>query len=70
MALPSVISIDQSGYLKNRNIGINIRSVFDIIEKEESEQSSAILGFLDFEKAFDKLNWCFIQKVLDKFGFG
>jgi len=69
-ALPSVISIDQSGYLKGRNIGINIRSVFDIIEKVESEKSSALLGFLDFEKAFDKLNWCFIQKVLEKFGFG
>jgi hypothetical protein len=31
---------------------------------------SALLAFLDFEKAFDKLNWTFIQKTLQSFGFG
>ena len=68
--LPSVISKDQSGYLKGRNISINIRSIFDIIDHVENTKSSGLLAFLDFEKAFDKLNWTFIQKSLQHFGFG
>ena len=68
--LPSVISKDQSGYLKGRNIGINIRSIFDVIESAENNDSSTLLAFLDFEKAFDKLNWIFLQKTLQSFGFG
>ena len=68
--LPTVISKDQSGYLKNRNIGINIRSIFDTIETIESQNLSALLAFLDFEKAFDKINWTFLQNTLKQFGFG
>ena len=68
--LPSVISLDQSGYLKDRNISINIRSIFDIIDKIKRDNTSGILAFLDFEKAFDKLDWIFIQNTLKAFGFG
>ena len=68
--LPTVISKDQSGYLKNRNISINIRSIFDIIDMIESQNSSVLLAFLDFEKAFDKINWTFLQNALKQFGFG
>ena len=68
--LPKIISNDQSGYLKGRNISLNIRSIFDIIDFVEKDNSSGLLAFLDFEKAFDKLNWTFLQKALSKFGFG
>ena len=68
--LPDVISKDQSGYLKGRNISTNIRSIFDIIDYVEKTNSSGLLAFLDFEKAFDKLNWTFLQKALKQFGFG
>ena len=69
-ALPSVIAKDQSGYLQGRNIGINIRTITDIIESAEKHKDSSLLAFLDFEKAFDKLNWTFLQKTLQLFGFG
>lgn len=68
--LPNIISKDQSGYLKGRNISINIRSIFDVIDEVQNSNSSGLLAFLDFEKAFDKLNWTFIQNSLDCFGFG
>ena len=69
-SLPEVISKDQSGYLKNRNITLNIRTIYDIINDKENKNSSALLAFIDFEKAFDKLNWTFLQKALTQFGFG
>ena len=30
--LPSIISFDQTGFMKNRYIGENVRTIFDIIE--------------------------------------
>ena len=68
--LSTVISKDQSAYLKNRNISINIRSIFDTIDTIDNQNSSALLAFLDFEKAFDKINWSFLQNSLKQFGFG
>jgi hypothetical protein len=41
-----------------------------VISTVEIEDLSGILAFLDFEKAFDKLNWMFLQKSLSNFGFG
>ena len=68
--LPEIISPDQNAYLKGRFIGINIRTIIDSIEYSSQNQINTILAFLDFEKAFDKLNWDFIEKCLDGFGFG
>ena len=49
-ALPGIISKDQSGYLKNRNISLNIRTIYDIINDKENKDSSALLAFIDFKK--------------------
>ena len=70
LALPEIISKDQSGYLKGRNISLNIRTIFDIISEQETNRTSTLLAFVDFEKAFDKLNWEFLQKCLTEFEFG
>ena len=61
VVLPSIISKDQSGYITGRNISNNIRSIFDVIDNVERSNSSGLLALLDFEKAFDKLTWTFIQ---------
>ena len=36
----------------------------------KKNNSSGLLAFLDFNKAFDKQNWTFIQKALECGGFG
>ena len=68
--LSSIISLDQSGYLKNRFIGLNIRTIMDIISDVQENDSQGLLAFLDFEKAFDKIKWSFMHKCLEKCGFG
>ena len=66
----SIISQDQNAYIKNRYMGYNIRLVEDIIDYYQHLQTSGILFMLDFQKAFDSLEWNFIFKTLDIFDFG
>ena len=66
--LPSIISTDQVGYIEGRYIGQNIRLIKDIMNKYEDEP--AILAFLDFEKAFDSIEWEFLTDSLKAFNFG
>ena len=44
--------------------------LFMILWILQSEGTSGILAFLDFEKAFDSIEWNFIHRCLELFGFG
>ena len=68
--LPEIISSDQNGYLKGRFIGHNIRTILDTIQYTSQKDQQAYLLFLDFEKAFDKLDHKFLINALYRFGFG
>ena len=68
--LPSVINEDQSGYIKNRYIGENVRTILDIIELTKDKINPGVILFLDFEKAFDSISWNFLFKTLHAFNFG
>ena len=68
--LPKLISKDQSGYIKERYIGLNARLISDIIDNCENNNIPGAIVCLDFEKAFDSLNWNFLFLALEKYGFG
>ena len=68
--LPSVINSDQTGFLKNRFIGENIRLLNSIISYTDIEKLPELLLFIDFEKAFDTLEWTFVEKSLKYYNFG
>jgi hypothetical protein len=68
--LPSVIHPDQVAYLKGRYIGQNIRTIIDIMEYTKEKDIDGIIAFLDFEKAFDSIDWRVIDEALDKFNIG
>ena len=48
----------------------NIRKVIEMIEYLEDEDLSGLIMTIDFEKAFDKIEWNFIFKTLEYFNFG
>jgi hypothetical protein len=68
--LPILIDDDQTGYIKGRFIGCNIRLIEDMIFYTESNNISGILLTIDFEKAFDSINWRFLDESLKAFNFG
>ena len=68
--LPHIIDEDQTGYIKGRFIGQNIRIIEDILYFVEKEKLPGIILTIDFEKAFDSINWSFIIKSLDLYNFG
>ena len=66
----SLIGLDQSGYIKGRFIGENIRTIVDTIDFTNQYDITGYILFLDFEKAFDSVSWDYLFKVLDAFNFG
>ena len=50
--LPKLIHSDQTGFVKDRYIGQNIRLLSDLMEYTDVKKISGILLFIDFEKAF------------------
>ena len=59
-----IINRDQSAYIKERNTGENDRFILDIFEYYENKSLDGILLFLDFEKAFDSVEYNFMFKIL------
>ena len=68
--LSSIIHPNQSGFLKGRYIGDNIRQLLEIIEHYERLQKTGLIFIADFEKAFDTVRHDFIYKALSFFNFG
>ena len=68
--MPTIIHIDQKGFIKGRFIGENTRLTYDIIEECNSKNIDGLIILIDFEKAFDSISWDFISKTLEFFDFG
>ena len=66
----SIIHVDQTGFIKGRYIGENIRTILDLIDHCNDNAIPAFILFLDFQKAFDSVGWYFIDKSLAAFNFG
>lgn len=67
--LDNLINHDQTGFMKGRYIGENIQNIINIMEHCNTEDISAMLVFIDFEKAFDSIDWNFMFQVLDFYNF-
>ena len=68
--LPKLVNSDQTGFMKGRFIGENIRLIDGVINFAEVENIPGLLLFLDFEKAFDTVEWALSKKTFQQLNFG
>ena len=68
--LSSLIHSDQTGFIKGRFIGQNVRLLNDIMEYTEAKNLPGILLFIDFRKAFDTIEWNLLHKCIELYNFG
>ena len=67
--LPYIIHHDQNAFVKGRTIFDAVRTISDIMEFTSARDYPGIMTAIDFEKAFDSLNWNFVSRSLESFGF-
>jgi len=65
-----MINPDQTGYVTNRDIGENVRLISDIMSYTAETGIPGIALFFHFKKAFDTIDWDFINNCPKKFNGG
>lgn len=67
--LPKIISTTQTGFVKGRYILENLITCWESLHwAKESGQNGAML-LIDFEKAYDRIEWGYITQMLQSLGF-
>lgn len=68
-ALPFVISEEQTGFMQGRNFTDDIIITSKIIHSMKTKKTNGVILKLDFEKAFDTVNWDFLFATLQHMNF-
>ncbi|XP_060181254.1 uncharacterized protein LOC132610870 [Lycium barbarum] len=68
--LPAVISSNKSGFVKGRNIIENVLLTQEIITdiRKRGKPANVVIK-LDMTKAYDRVSWLYLWKVMKKMGF-
>ena len=70
LVLPSLVQKDQNGFIPGGNIVFSSHTIRDILFYCKKENLDLILMALDYTKAFDSVDFQFIHKTFEHFGFG
>ncbi|KAJ9537397.1 hypothetical protein OSB04_030130 [Centaurea solstitialis] len=68
--LDTVVSKNQTAFVKGRNILDGPLLVNEVIHWAKRIKKKLLIFKVDFAKAFDSLNWSFLDSVLNQMGFG
>ena len=68
--LNKIIHTDQKGFVEGRNINENNHMIDDIIEFVDNEDEEGVIIFVDQQKAFDRMEWGWLNYVMECFNSG
>ena len=68
--LEELISNNQTGFISNRFIGENTRLLYDTIDYCHTQNIDGLLIVVDYAKAFDTIEWNYVDQCLCLFNFG
>ena len=67
--LPQLIHSSQTGFIKERSILDNIFTFWESMAMATKTNQNLAILLLDFEKAYDRVDWGFLEGTLSRFGF-
>ena len=68
--LNKIISLQQTGFMEKRWIGVNIVKTLDVIAFANHKKKKQLIITIDFEKCFDRIAYAAIVGALTYFNFG
>ena len=68
--LDNLIGKEQSAFIKGRNINNSIRKIVDTVNYCDRKQLNSLLLSIDFEKAFDRVEYLSVEMAMKSLNFG
>ena len=65
--MPTLVHPNQVAYVKNRFIGEGIRTIDETLHYTKNRKIEAYALAIDFEKAFDSIDWNYLWEALNSF---
>jgi len=63
------ISSDQTGFVPNTYIGTNVNKILNFINHCQDHNIEGMLISIDYEKAFDSMEWDFLYRAMEHYGY-
>lgn len=69
IVLPKIIDNTQSAFIKGRGLLDSILVANEIVEEYRQKKKRLAIVKVDYEKAYDSVNWDFLYHMMDRMGF-
>jgi hypothetical protein len=68
--MDSLVAQTQSAFLKGRNLVDGVLVINELVDLAKRKNKQCLIFKVDFEKAYDSVDWGFLEYMLRRFGFG